>query len=139
MKTFPATLENLYPMIRYVKDDSLAKGFHEAEFAQFEVAIEEALVNVIHYGYKNSQGNITIICLSNPSQFHIVIEDHGVPHDPLSSKRTIDPEEPIEMRQLGGYGVQIITQLMDEVLYERKADKNCLTLKKARKSAIPPS
>lgn len=139
MKSFPAKLENLYRMIQYVKDDSLAKGFDEAEFKQFEVAIEEALVNVIHHGYRDSQGNINIICLSNPSQFHIVIEDTGIPHNPLSSRRIIDPEEPIETRQPGGYGVHFMTEIMDEVLYERKTNKNCLTLMKSRKSATPPS
>lgn len=138
MKTFPATLENLYRMMEYVKEDSLAKGFNEAEFERFEVAIEEALVNVIYHGYKESKGSITIICLTNPSQFHIIIEDNGIPHNPLNSKRTIDLDEPIETRQPGGYGVQFITEMMDDVCYERDGDRNRLILKKSRK-AIPPS
>jgi len=139
MKSFPATLENLYQMIQYVKDDALAKGFDKTEFEHIEVAIEEALVNVIHHGYKNYQGIIDISCFSNPSQFYIVIEDNGMHHDPLSFKRVIDPKEPIETRQPGGYGVHFISELMDEVIYERKGNKNCLTLVKSKKNSSPPS
>lgn len=137
MKTFPARLDSLYPMLEYVKEKSLANGFSETDFHKIEIAVEEALVNVIHHGYKDrDNGQITINCISSPHQLRIIIEDNGIAHNPLTSKRTPDFKESLENRELGGYGVHFITEIMDEVQYERKGEKNCLTLIKS-KNTIP--
>lgn len=137
MKSFPASLDHLYHMIDYVKKESFANGFTETQFRAMEIAIEEALVNVIHHGYKNQPvGQIFIQCVSDPFQFNIIIEDNGLAHNPLSSKRTIDKHEPMDTREPGGYGVHFMTEIMDKVLYERKGEKNRLTLIKSRKTNV---
>lgn len=134
MKSFPASLENLYQMIHYVKEESLAHGFSLEQFHKMEIALEEALVNVIHHGYKDRRdGSIDIHSLTNPNQFHIIIEDDGIAYDPLSSKKFINPIEPVHEREVGGYGIHLITEIMDEVRYERKGEKNSLTLIKHKR------
>jgi anti-sigma regulatory factor (Ser/Thr protein kinase) len=59
----------------------------------------------------------------------INIEDKGIPFNPLEK---IDPDFPenVESAKIGGLGIYIIRNLMDNVTYERKQGKNKLTMRK---------
>jgi sigma-B regulation protein RsbU (phosphoserine phosphatase) len=52
-----------------------------------------------------------------------------MPFDP-TSHRPAATSLSAEERPVGGLGIHLITQLMDSINYERKDDKNILTLRK---------
>ena len=100
------------------------------------LAVEEAVANVINYAYpKGELGNIEIDILSMPpteaqeGDITIIITDNGKPFNPLTHG-DIDVEQAIDNRQIGGLGIHLYQQLMDSVIYDRKEDKNILTLSK---------
>jgi anti-sigma regulatory factor (Ser/Thr protein kinase) len=41
-----------------------------------------------------------------------------------------DTNLPLEQRKIGGMGIHLVRKVMDEVLYQRKIEKNVVTLKK---------
>ncbi len=45
-------------------------------------------------------------------------------------KETPDTDLPLEERQIGGLGIHLVRNLMDKVTYQRRIDKNRLTLVK---------
>ncbi len=95
--------------------------------------MEEALVNIIRHGYPKEKGTISISC-RQPSRLglKVVLTDHGIPYNPCEHMRTIDSNAPLEMRNLGGYGIYFIVKIMDEVDYKHEDTKNILTLVKYR-------
>ena len=102
------------------------------------LAIEEALANVINYAYpKGELGSIDIEILAMPAvseqingDITFVISDKGAPFNPLE-KQSVDVEQAMDDRQVGGLGIYLYQQLMDTVLYNRTDDgRNVLTLTK---------
>lgn len=95
---------------------------------QLNLALEEAVVNVMNYAYPGQQGMpIHIEAHSEPSRLTFVIDDTGVPYDPTQNE-TPDITLSAEERPIGGLGVMLVKQLMNEVTYEYRDGHNRLTL-----------
>jgi anti-sigma regulatory factor (Ser/Thr protein kinase) len=90
------------------------------------LAIEEAVTNVMLYAYPNSSGKV-IVEFHPPMTF--TITDSGIPFDP-TKKPEVDISLSAEEREIGGLGIHLVRQIMDEVKYERKNNQNILTLVK---------
>jgi sigma-B regulation protein RsbU (phosphoserine phosphatase) len=59
----------------------------------------------------------------------ISITDDGVPFNPFK-KDPPDTMLSLEEREIGGLGIHIVKNLMDEYNYKRNVDKNIITLVK---------
>ncbi|CCB87179.1 MULTISPECIES: ATP-binding protein [Parachlamydia] len=129
-KTFPAELDQLYNMLRFVKENAFAFGVNSDDAIKVELAMEEALVNIITYGYPEDQkGTIEILCAPvKKTGMQILIKDHGIPYNPLANANKLLTNTPSGGQILGGYGIYFILKIMDEVNYHRERDCNCLTL-----------
>lgn len=120
-KKFQASLDQLYDMLDFIRDEAKSVGFEPRSVSKIELACEEALVNIIQHGYPDFRGNIEIFCLRPESKgIKIVIKDHGIPFNPLS----------LSKKEGTGYGIFFIIRLMDEVSYVREENSNILTLVK---------
>ena len=99
------------------------------------LAMEEAVVNVIDYAYpQGTSGTVDISALADGDAVAFVITDSGIPFDPTAAKE-VDTTLPLEERQIGGLGIHLIRKIMDDVSYERRDNKNILTLRKNINSA----
>jgi len=97
---------------------------------QMNLAMEEAVVNVINYAYPEEKcGLIHITAKVDGDFLTFVISDSGTPFDP-TAKEDADVTLPAEERSIGGLGIHLVRNLMDSISYERKGGKNVLTLKK---------
>lgn len=107
-----------------------AAEFDMATTMQINLAIEEAVVNVMDYAYPTgTQGDINIEALSDGSGMMFVISDTGSPFDP-TAKSEVDITLSAEERAIGGLGIHLIRQIMDQISYERIDGRNILTLTK---------
>ena len=130
-RSFPASLEKLYDMLLFVKEQAMAAGFNDTHVSKIELAAEEALVNIISYGYPNSKGDIDISCnLPERKGIRIIIKDQGIPYNPLIDAKKFDPLLSKNGKSVGGYGVHFILKIMDKVDYTRENNSNVLTLVK---------
>ena len=124
----PANLENLPQLIESVSMCAKKQGFNPGKVTEIEIALEEALVNIINYAYQNNFGDIKVTCFfDDANRFTITIEDTGVHFDVLSVGQP-NITGKISERKVGGLGIFFIRKLMDGVLYQRKGNKNILTL-----------
>ena len=94
------------------------------------LVIEEAVVNVINYAYpKEEHESIYLSAHLHEGSIVLVLTDTGKEFDP-----TLAPDADItlsaEEREIGGLGIFLIRQIMNEVRYERIDGKNILTLEK---------
>jgi len=109
-------------------------GIPEELQMSINLALEEIVSNVMLYAYPHSSGRVVVEFSKGDRQERgerliFTVSDTGIPFDPTLQKEadiTLSAEE----RQIGGLGIHLVRQLMDEVKYERVEDKNVLTLVK---------
>ena len=94
------------------------------------LVLEEAVVNIINYAYPNEEHeSIYLSARLHEGSIVLVLTDTGKEFDP-----TMVPDADISLsaedRQIGGLGIFLIRQIMNEVKYERIEGKNILTLEK---------
>lgn len=94
------------------------------------LVLEEAVVNIINYAYpKEDHQWIYLSAKLQDGTIILVLTDTGKEFDP-----TMAPEADITLsadeREIGGLGIFLIRQIMNEVRYERIDGKNILTLEK---------
>jgi sigma-B regulation protein RsbU (phosphoserine phosphatase) len=95
---------------------------------QLQLAVEEAVVNIISYAYPEKEtGLIDISFERNDNRITVEIADGGKPFDPTATPPpdiTLSAEE----RPVGGLGIFLVKNIMDEVAYRREEKKNILTM-----------
>lgn len=92
------------------------------------LAVEEAVVNIINYAYGDTKGDFEIACASHKDgRFTVEISDTGIPFNILLMPPP-DITADIAERRIGGLGVHLIKNLMDEVAYRYEDNRNILTL-----------
>lgn len=91
------------------------------------LATDEACTNIIEHGYgETGQGVIDVAVWAQDGHFVVELSDDAPPFDPLSITDTPSPTD----RKPGGWGVYLIRKLMDTARYERRGNRNVLTLSK---------
>ncbi len=114
----------------FVDEVCEAVGFDSGTTMQMNLALEEAVVNVMQYAYPSgTQGNVTIEALANDTRLKFSIIDSGTPFDP-TVQAEVDTTLSVEERPVGGLGIYLIRQIMDSINYERVDGHNVLTLRK---------
>ena len=97
------------------------------------LALEEVVSNVILYAYpKDKVGTVSISAVSLNDSLVFTITDKGKAFDPTKVEEA-DVTLSAEDRQIGGLGIYIVKNIMDEVTYQRVDVQNVLTLKKVIK------
>lgn len=127
-----AVEENLDEVTAFV-DERLEKvGCSMKSQMQIDLAVEEVFVNIAKYAYHPDKGRATVRVevSDDPVQVRITFLDHGKPYDPLAKE---DPDVTLsaDERPVGGLGVFMVKQSMDDVTYEYKDGTNILTLTKS--------
>lgn len=91
---------------------------------------EELVVNVVSYAYADeAEGYLKIQIEKADSTITIRFIDGGVAFNPLEREMP-DVSLAMEERQIGGLGIFLTVQMMDEVQYERINNENVVTIKK---------
>lgn len=92
------------------------------------IALDELLNNVITHGYLDDEQHFIVIKMDlQDSKFIIIIIDDGQAFDP-TKKDSPDTTSGIEEREIGGLGIHMVRNLMDEFTYDRIDSKNIVTL-----------
>ena len=116
----------------FVEEVCQAVGFDDIVTMKVNVAIEEAVVNVMNYAYPPGQrGDVTVEAASNDLRLKFTIIDCGKPFDP-TVQSAADTTLPAKERRIGGLGIHIMRQNMDSINYERMDNLNVLTLRKKK-------
>ncbi len=102
------------------------------------LALDEILTNTISYGYDDDEPHrIEITVGLEAEDLAIVIVDDSAAFD-LSNAPTPDIGASLEERPLGGLGLFLVHQMMDNVEYRREEGRNVVTLKKNKTEGQSP-
>ena len=95
------------------------------------LALEEAVSNVIMYAYpQGSDGLVDVEAIVRKDSLEFIISDSGVAFDPTAAPEA-DTTLDVEDRPIGGLGIFLVRNIMDEVKYTRSdSGKNILSMTK---------
>ena len=95
-----------------------------------QLAVDEACTNIITHGYDGMDpGSIILDLELDTNKITLALTDFGHAFEPDNAPAP-DPNQPIEERELGGFGLFFIQQSVDEMKYRTSEDGNTMTLTK---------
>ena len=128
--TIANDVEEVPRMSEFIEAFCEDSGLDMSATMRLNLAIEEAVVNVIAYAYPpGRRGDVTVEAASGSDFITFVIRDNGVPFDP-TAKGEVDTTLPVEERPIGGLGIHLVRQIVDDISYKRLGDQNVLTIGK---------
>lgn len=99
-----------------------------------KLAVDEACTNIIEHGYKGMDpGSIILSFRIEPDRILVQITDFGHVFEPVQAPKP-DIAAALEDRELGGLGLFLIYQTMDNIDYQTSEEGNTLTFTKLYKS-----
>ena len=103
---------------------ALCAGMDARALKKLEVALEEAVVNIVNY----SQATEIELKIKNEElKIILILSDNGIAFDPTAQEEK-DINKAVEERQIGGLGIALVKQIADEVSYRRIDETNELTI-----------
>jgi anti-sigma regulatory factor (Ser/Thr protein kinase) len=102
-----------------------------------DLALEEHLTNIFNYGFTSSDERwICVRLRADNNALQVKITDTGKAYDPLSAPLA-DTSIPLDEKPIGGLGVYLMKQFMDELSYEREGPMNVLRMLKGYGTDLP--
>ena len=124
-----ATLENVEKATDYVRKYMTKLPLDSKTKHHIEVAVDEIVSNVARYSYGDEAGTVCLKVQTDEKSLTITVTDSGIAYNPLEKE---DPDITLsaEERGIGGYGIFIVKNVMDEVSYAYEENKNIFKMKK---------
>jgi sigma-B regulation protein RsbU (phosphoserine phosphatase) len=95
------------------------------------LVFDELLNNIISYAFPaGGEHKVRIHAEKSADRLLIIIEDDGLPFNPFAQSE-VDTSQSLEERQIGGLGIHLVKNVMDDFSYERHLDSNVVTLVKS--------
>ena len=117
---------------RFVQNVSERAGLDDALAMNLNLALEEAVSNVLLYAYPaGTDPHVEISAVVREDRIDFTVTDAGIPFDPISLP---DPDltADVKDRPIGGLGIYLVKRIMDRVSYTRENGKNILSMTKKR-------
>ena len=129
-----AEIKQLAAVYDFVRKTAAALELDPAATYDVQLAIDEAVTNIIRHGYQDQQGEIEIEIQQAGADIVVYVRDEAPPFDPTAVP-TPDLTRPLEEQAPGGRGIMLMRQVMDETSHQVTArGGNELTL--VKKSVI---
>ena len=127
----PGEADRLGEITAFLQDFWRTEGLPEEEAFPFELSLEELFMNVAMHGTTDAAmpPRVSMSLDRQGDTVEMVFRDEGTPFDPLSLPPP-DLDEDIESRKVGGLGVFLVREMMDEVEYRLEDGRNCMRIAK---------
>lgn len=129
-RVFNAEVNELTKVQEFLKDELKNIGFRKNDINQVLLVSEEIFINIAKYAYKGKVGNCNIkIHVDNENVLVCTFEDSGTPFNPLK-RNDPDFNVSVEERNVGGLGIYMSKNIMDNIEYKYEDNKNILKITK---------
>jgi serine/threonine-protein kinase RsbW len=125
--TVPGTLEGLAEALRAAESFCDGPDASWLPRANVLTVLDEVLANVVHHGLAGTAGTIELSMHAGAQRVTMDVSDSAAPFNPLLLPAP-DTSLPLEKRKIGGLGIALVRALTDDVTYEQRGGRNCLTL-----------
>ena len=134
--TIDATKDNLAAVFTFLQNALTECGAPKKLIRQIKLCVEEMYINIASYAYAPNVGKARIVFDTSgvpggetPLRAVITFIDSGKPYDPLAKE---DPDLQLDLDDtpIGGLGIYIVKETMDDVGYERRDGQNIFRMEK---------
>ena len=126
----PNDVQEVPKLAAFVDEVCEAAGMDMPTTMQMNLAIEEAVVNVMEYAYPaGTKGEVRIEVQIHDTYVEFTLSDDGKPFNP-TDKGEVDTTLSAEERSIGGLGIMLVKHYRDKVKYKYVDGQNVLTLRK---------
>jgi len=108
-----ARLENLKAVRSYIDRVGAELGVNEQALGDLRLVVDEAVTNVVHYGYEDLEGIVEVHMQRDGDSVVIRIRDQAKTFNPshIENPRL---DTALKDRDLGGMGIYLIKKMTDE-------------------------
>ena len=126
-----SNFENVELIGLSIKSICLSLNLNDSESYDIELSTVEAINNCIEHAYQNNNNKkIEVVLSIYKSKIVIDVSDYGNYNDFFNPvKHDFSPEN-IDSLPDGGFGIAIIFEIMSDIKYQRKKNKNTLSMTK---------
>ena len=126
----PADPAQLSVLTEFLREFGSAAALAPAQVGTFELALEEIFMNIVMHGSEPGITPRVEVSLNlGTDAVTMTVEDDGPQFDPLSLPPP-DVTASLAERKVGGLGVFLVRNIMDNVTYARTAGRNQLRISK---------
>lgn len=125
---FEPILDKCAIIVDFIVDTPAVSALDESLKFKIRLCSEEAVENIVRYAYEAGAGYLEAGVEEIDGYVVVTLQDSGVPFNPLESP---DPDITLSAadRKIGGLGIFLCKQMMDEVYYSYVHGCNNLTMK----------
>lgn len=122
----PASLESLSPIGAYVLSAATAAGLDKRSSYRLRLAVDEIATNIVNYGYKGAglSGDLLVQAEIREDTLTVTVVDTAIPFDPRGRGEPGQVNLPMEERPIGGLGLFLAVEGVDEFQYEYSGGQN---------------
>jgi anti-sigma regulatory factor (Ser/Thr protein kinase) len=128
METFvvPGTVESLGSIREFVRSKAAEAGLDKKRSYRLQLAVDEIAANIALHGYEEQglAGDIEVQAEVESDRLTITLVDSAIPYDPYSRVMPADLDAPLHERAIGGLGVFLAINNVDEFLYRFNDGQN---------------
>lgn len=124
-KRFSSELKNLSLSATMVRECQDKLSLNDKTYRDIDLAVSEAVSNAIRHAENSEKSSVALRLVSDGKKLIIEVEDNGSGFD---FENVSAPD--LEDHKEGGYGLFLIKQVMDSVVYEKRKDTNILIMEK---------
>lgn len=123
-------LSELESLRRALLDFGERHGLDKKCILETNLALDELFTNIVSYGCcEGARQQIRISLVCEPESMTITVQDNGPAFNPIEAEPP-DTDCGIERRRVGGIGIHLVKNMMDDLAYQRAGDRNILKMKK---------
>ena len=122
----PARRESLLTVSEYIERKFTAWGLPGYLMLRSILIAEEVITNIISYAYPAKEpGDIEFTCGYDGTSVIMTIGDYGLPFNPIEVP-VPEVTSSIENSKIGGIGLHLVLEMVDDMRYIRENNKNIL-------------
>ncbi len=126
----PNRLEEIDTVNRAFDEFAAERGLSERVRRSMKLVFDDLLNNVMSYAYEDEADHeIQVHVELSSDRLAVRISDDGRPFNPFG-RTAPDTALTLEQREIGGLGIHLVQNLMDEASYTRRTDRNVVVLVK---------
>ncbi len=137
----PATIGSVEDVNDFIDAFCSARGISDSMKFELQLVLEELLVNVCMHGQPSdgTEAQVEVSMGLEDDSLSLRFSDNGIAFNPLTQAAP-DTDKPLEDMQIGGLGLVLLRQLMDDISYNHRDGFNHLTMGKTLSEAdLTPS
>lgn len=93
-----------------------------------QLCLEELAINAMTYGRQKGLSEFQVSITPGVEEVVLELHDNGAAFDPTRDAPIPDPDAPMEDRPIGGLGIFLIREMVDDLAYRREEGWNHLTI-----------